>query len=337
MSKGKVGVCVVGCGDMGTTHAKAWMRGEVGRVVAVADPDVARAQKLAAECGLDRAYSDCREAIPRPDVHVVSVCTPTCFHPSVSMFAMEQGKHVLCEKPIALTVADAERMIAASQARNLKLAVGFVLRFSPATELIARHLKDGSIGRPVMFRHAQVAEIRPKRAMHDRHQNNGPIVDTCCHNFDMWRVCFGAEPKRVTARGFTFGRNKPELAHLKELAVDTAAVIVEFAGGDLGVITISWGLPAGTRYPGGSDILGPDGIIRVDGLAGLTLVKGGKEEKIGDPSKALPDLHVAQTTCFARAVTGGDPVKASGADGLAALKVSLAALESVETGKSVDL
>jgi UDP-N-acetylglucosamine 3-dehydrogenase len=322
---------------MGTTHAKAWMRGEVGRVVAVADVDEVRAKKLAQECGLDRHHTDYKQAIAQPEVQIVSVCTPTCFHPPVSIFAMEHGKHVLSEKPIALTVADAQKMIAAAEERRVRLAIGFVLRFSRATELVAEHLAKGTIGRPVMFRHSQIAEIRPKRAMHDRDQNNGPLVDTCCHNFDMWRVCFASEPKRVTARGFTFGSNKPELSHLKQLAVDTAALIVEFASGDIGVITISWGMPPGTRFPGGSDILGPNGIIKLGGLADISIIKGAKEEKFGDPKAQLPDLHVQQTTHFARAVAEGGPVKATGADGLAALKVSLAALESIETGKTVEL
>jgi UDP-N-acetylglucosamine 3-dehydrogenase len=87
----KFGVCVVGCGDMGTTHAKAWMRGEVGRVVAVADVDEVRAKKLAQECGLDRHHTDYKQAIAQPEVQIVSVCTPTCFHPPVSIFAMEHG------------------------------------------------------------------------------------------------------------------------------------------------------------------------------------------------------------------------------------------------------
>jgi predicted dehydrogenase len=332
-----LGVCVVGCGDMGGTHVRAWMRGQAGRVVAVADPDEARAQKLAKECGLDRHCTDYREAVARPDVQIVSVCTPTCFHAAVSLFAMEQGKHVLCEKPIALTTADAQRMIATAEQRGLRLAVGFVRRFGHATELVTEHLAKGTIGRPVMFRHTQVAEIRPKRAMHDRRQNNGPVVDTCCHNFDMWRVCFASEPKRVTARGFTFGANKPELSHLKELAVDTAAIIVEFASGDLGLITICWGMPPGTRYPGGEDVLGPNGIIKLGGVSEITVIKGGSEQKLGDAKKQLADLHVDQTTHFARAVAEGGPVKASGADGLAALKVSLAALESIATGKTVEL
>ena len=311
-ASGRFGVCVVGCGDMGTTHAKAWMRGDAGRVVAVVDIDEARAQKLAKGCGLDRHYTDYKEAIPRPDCQIVSVCTPTCFHAPISIFAMEHGKHVLSEKPIALTVADAEKMIATSERCRAKLA----------------------IGRPVMFRCAQVIEIRPKRAMHDRHQNNGPIVDTCCHNFDMWRVCFASEPVRVTARGFTFGANKPELSHLKELAVDTAAIIVEYASGDLGVMNISWGMPPGTKCPGGEDILGPDGIIKISFPGEITVQKGPKEEKI---TGLNDDTHLIQTTAFARAVSEGAPVKATARDGLIALKVSLAALESIATGKTVSI
>ena len=332
--KDKFGVCVVGCGDMGTTHAKAWMRGDAGRVVAVVDMDEARAQKLAKECGLDRHYTDHKEAVARPDVQIVSVCTPTCFHAPISIFAMEHGKHVLSEKPIALTVADAEQMIAASERCRVKLAIGLVRRCSRTTTVAAERLAQGAIGRPAMFRCAQVLEIRPKRAMHDRHQNNGPIVDTCCHNFDMWRVCFASEPVRVTARGFTFGSNKPELSHLRDLAVDTAAIIVEFASGDLGVMTLSWGMPAGTRCPGGEDILGPNGIIRVSFPGEITITSGPKEEKI---TGLTDDTHLIQATAFARAVSAGTPVKATARDGLTALKVSLAVLESIATGKTVEI
>lgn len=163
-------------------------------------------------------------------------------------------------------------------------------------------------------------EIRPKRAMHDMKGNGGPINDYCCHLFDMWRMVFSSEPTWASARGFTFARDRPELAHIKEVAPDTAALVVEHASGDLGVVTISRGLPQAVHLQANSCILGPKGII-ILGSNQLTIKgEGGLEEKI---SFASADSKAIQIQHFGRVVLGEAELQATGKDGRKALQVSL--------------
>ena len=109
-----LGVCIVGCGFMGSKHAKSWALVPEAKIVAVVDILEERAQRLADLYGLERTYTDFRQAIDLPEVQVVSVCIPTYLHADAAIYAAERGKQVLSEKPIALHVAQAEAMIAAA-------------------------------------------------------------------------------------------------------------------------------------------------------------------------------------------------------------------------------
>jgi len=338
MRKATLGVCVVGAGAMGTQHANGWATVEEARLVAVADVDEERARRLAQGRGFATCTTDYREVVASEEVDVVSVCTPAFYHAEVTVFAAQHGKHVLCEKPIALGLDEADRMIDTAHSCGVKLGIGFQRRFASTTRELAELFWHAEIGRPVMWRENTSAPIRTvvgKPAMHDLKQGNGgPVVDICPHIFDLWRVVLAAEPDRVTARGFTFARGREELKGVEELAPDTAAIIVEHSSTDIGVITITWGLPPGVQGGSMRDILGPEGAV-VFADDGLRVVKqGGEERRIPCPQG---DEKAKEVRHFARAVLEGDEPKASGEDGRIALRVSLAALESMATGEPVSL
>src|ERR1041385_5859439 len=100
-------IAVIGCGDMGTAHVRAWQAREDCKVVAVADADAARLEKLAQSIGA-KAYETAKQAIGHAGVEIVSVCTPVCFHAEVACLAANAGKHILCEKPLPLTLRSEE-------------------------------------------------------------------------------------------------------------------------------------------------------------------------------------------------------------------------------------
>ena len=338
MAERKLGVCVVGAGAMGARHAEGWSTVDEARLIAVADVDEGRARRLAEEYGFVRWTTDYREVVASDEVDVVSVCTPAFYHPEVAVFAAQQGKHVLCEKPIALTLEGADRMIDAARSSGVKLGIGFQLRFSKATKELKKLFRRGEIGRPVMWRRNASAPIRTivgKPAMHDlKRGNGGPVVDESCHTFDLWRVVLGGEPVRVTARGFTFAEGREELKDVEELAPDTAAVIVEHSSGDIGVLTITWGLPPGAYGGSMADILGPEGAI-VFAKDGLKVIKeGGEEREIPCP---LGGEKAEEIRHFARAILEGGEPEATGEDGRIALQVSLAALESMRKKEPVSI
>lgn len=335
MSEHKLGICIVGCGMMGTIHASCWQQLAEARVVAVVDIREDRAQQLAEAYGLDTWTTDYREAIARADVDVVSVCVPTYLHPQVSCFAAAHGKHVLSEKPIALTLEDAEAMLEAARTHGVRLGVGFMRQHSPVIAALRAWLKAGHMGRPVLYAARDYREIRPKREMHDSHANGGPVIDMGVHLFDLWSHIFDAEPVEVFARGFRFAQGRAELAQIEAVAVDTADITVTYASGDVGHFSVCWGLPPGVNPDGIPDsILGPRGYAHVSFGRNQQELRACHEGRAWDTVAASQqDMYQQEIAAFAYALRHPAAPFPDGEVGLRALRVSLAALESIRTGQ----
>jgi len=328
-SREALGVVVVGAGDMGARHARGWT--EAGaRVVAVADPDLARARAVAAEFGA-LALADPAPAWERADVDVASVCTPTFLHARFVVAALEAGKHVLCEKPVSLRLSEAEAMRRAAEASGRVLRIGFMRRFDPATGQILAF--GEAVGRPVLAQATLSAGVRPKRLMHDAAANGGPIIDMCCHLFDQWEAFFGEPPSVVRAFGYTFGEGKPELAGIRDKAVDSAHITLRYPGGGVGHIQVSWGLPAGVPASEQHTYMGPGGLIAVQWPQQVSLLRSDGavrwEAPPGDPWRE-------EIRHFDRALRGLPHAPlATVEDGIGALRTSLAALTSIAEDRDV--
>jgi UDP-N-acetylglucosamine 3-dehydrogenase len=354
--KQPLGVCVVGCGFMGSKHAEAWALVPEAKIVAVVDILEDRAQRLADLYSLERYYTDYRQAIDRADVNVVSVCIPTYLHADVTIYAAELGKQILSEKPIALHIEQAEAMIAAAKKNAVQLGVGFMRRHSPVIHDLRDFLASGKLGRPVMANAADIREIRPKIEMHDATKNGGPVIDMVVHQIDEWAYIFEAEPVSVYAQGFKLASGRPELeSRVKELAHDTATVVVHYASGDVGTFVVSWGLPYGVNPPGlPEQIYGPKGLAEVSfGTAHqhfwvmqtdpksstdqqvLRVKVDEKEWEVVSSSEE--NMYHREIANFARCLLNNEPLPVTGTDGLRALKTARAALESIQTGKVVEL
>ena len=321
---------VVGAGDMGSRHARHWAAAGA-RVLAVVDPDLPRAQAAADETGA-RATADLHDALAlRPDV--VSVCTPTFLHAPTTLAAFEVGAHVLCEKPAALTLADAYAMRDAATAAGRELRIGFMRRFDPALDALLE--AGGRTGRPLLAQATITAGIRPKRLMHDAHANGGPIIDMCCHLFYVWGLVFAGQPTEVAARGYTFAEGKPEVAHIAHRAVDSALITLAYPGGSVGQVQVSWGLPSGVAPVERHTYVGPDGLVTVDWPERVVRHDGRGEHAWTQPGS---DPWRDEVAAFHAELTAGAPRRVPGIeDGIEALRTSLAVLRSVATGRPVAL
>ena len=319
----ELGVLIIGAGDMGERHARHWQ--EAGaRVVAVCDPLLARAEASAATVGA-QAFAAADEALSREDVQVVSVCTPTYLHAPYTLQALAAGKHVLCEKPAALTLKDAERMKAAAEGHGLELRIGFMRRFDPAFDQLREwHAK---IGTPTLAQATIVAGIRPKRLMHDARANGGPIIDMCCHIFNVWSALFGEEAEEVNAHGYTFAEGKPEVADIEHKALDSVQFTLLYSGGSVGQVQVSWGLPSGVAYLERHSYVGPDGLLVVNWNSDMTLHVGAEPLRWHTDGR---DPWRAEIRQFYLELTEGAERQVAGIDrGIAALRTSLAVLHSV--------
>ncbi len=143
----KIKVGVIGTGFIGPVHIEALRRLGFVEVAALADIDLAVAQSKAGMLGIDKAYGDYRELIRDPEIEVVHVCTPNNLHYTMSKEALEAGKHVVCEKPLAMDAKEAEELIKLAKEKNLVNAVHFNIRFYPLMHQARMMVEKGELGR----------------------------------------------------------------------------------------------------------------------------------------------------------------------------------------------
>jgi len=329
-----LGVAVIGCGDMGRGHAAAWSARGDAKVLAVYDPDAERREQVASSTGAT-GYQELEAAIAHPGVDVVSVCTPVCYHAETSVLASRHGRHVLCEKPIALTIQDADSMISAAREARTLLSISFQYRGFSRNREVRRLVKMGAFGGPTFFRYVDIREVRPKLAMHRQSMNGGPVVDMASHWFDLVRYFTGEEFVSVKASGHVFGCGKSRLAGLPDLAIDAAAIEATTPSGHVLSAFVDWGMPEGFSELTDEMFVGPDLLARKD-ASGLELRRSGGATHawMGDPDPSGPSVRIDG---LVRSIRGEAPLEVTGEDGRAALRMSLAALESIRTGELVRL
>lgn len=191
---------VLGSGFMGGTHARGYAALPDVRVVGVSSRSAEKAAELAREVGAE-PYADAMALAHHPDVDVVSVTLPTNLHEEYVVAALNAGKHVFVEKPMALTVASCDAMIRAARANDRVLMVAHVLRFWPEYQALAEAVHEGRIGKPLVA-HARRLSTRPAwgQWFANPEWTGGGLHDMMVHDFDVFAWLFG-EAKSVVARG----------------------------------------------------------------------------------------------------------------------------------------
>ncbi len=152
MQESKLRIAVLGAGAWAKfAHIPGWQRDPRCEVVCICDPVRARADAFAAEFGIPNAADDWQQVVSDPAVDVVDVCTPSARHFELSWAALEAGKHVLCEKPVAYDFRDTLRAAALARSKGLKTKLGFTFRYSPGVQYAKSLLDEGFVGRPFIF------------------------------------------------------------------------------------------------------------------------------------------------------------------------------------------
>ena len=196
MVDGKIGVCVVGAGRAGMIHAVNFRKQIPGAtLVAVADPVEEVAKASAAELGLDTYYLSHEEALNNPAIDAYVVVSPTKFHVDIVKTIAAEKKHILCEKPMAMTEAECDAMIAASKENNIKLQIGFMRRFDDSFRHAKKVIDSGEIGDVVMVRSNTRGPSIPRPWMYDIKKSNGPLAEVNSHDIDSMRWFTGSEFK----------------------------------------------------------------------------------------------------------------------------------------------
>lgn len=325
-------VAVLGAGDTGGRHVRAWSALD-HNVVSITDVDAARARALAEQHGIARVYCDYRDAVADPEPDIVSICLPLGLHAPATVAAAGSGKHVMSEKPLCRTFTEADQMETAVRNAGVQFGVGFQRNLAQGVGLLRSWAAEGKFGHPMVFSSDLLQEVRPKRIMHDRDGNNGPLTDAGCHYYMLWQTVFRSKPRLAYAQGRILAGHRPEIRHINQLAIDTAVVTIEYESGDIGTLTVSWGLPAGFQLRSRPDrVVGPYGGSEGAVNGELTLYEAAQVQHVEIVSR---DLHQVELELFADAVRGGAAFPSGFREGRQMLAVTQAILRSIDTGHPV--
>lgn len=332
-------MAIIGAGNMGRTHAAAYTKVRGAKPVMVVDIVEEKAKALQESHQVAGWCRDYREAVRRSDVDMVDVCVPTWLHEEVTVAAAEAGKHVLCEKPMSLSLSAAKRMQQAADGAGVALMIAFCRRYDNAWMKMRELVQGGALGRPVVWRSVVAVRGGKQPWFVQEDQGGGPLVDAVVHNYDFARYVFG-EVKHVAASTMTFRDDAT--------AVDTGSALIHFASGDDLVVSWSWGLPQGARGGAVNDIIGPKGALyfgknaRPDfaGLPALgpgygAIVVDGGEAGIVQYPYEKNDMYRDEIQAFVDAVHEGRGAPVSGEDGIKSLAVARAVLQAGEHGQIV--
>ena len=329
----RIGIGVIGCGAIAQeAHLPNYAAHSQAHLIAVADTDEGRAHAAAERFAVPHVYTDYHQLLERDDIQAVSICTPNYLHAEQTIAAAKAGKHVLCEKPMAISLAEADAMIGAAEDATVQLMVGFTHRFHPFTQKARELIADGKIGRPytVRCRFAHRGPYTSWSAMSEwffdsKRAGGGAVLDMGIHALDLIRFVLGAEIRSVSA-------NLATLAHDIQ-DEDTAVMSLEFSNGSLGYIETGW-----HSWPGplGLEVYGSKGTIVVDYYTPLRLWtrEAGWQELTDFPAGGG---WPAEIKYFVDALRRGGDVVPNGYDGLISLRAALAAYDSHRLGMRVSL
>ncbi|HNT55081.1 MAG TPA: Gfo/Idh/MocA family oxidoreductase [Anaerolineaceae bacterium] len=319
-------VAAIGVGSMGRNHARIYNELPDAELVAVADDNLATARQIGTQFGV-AAYADFRQLLDQERPEAVSIAVPTALHYDVALAALEAGVHVLIEKPIAATLEQGLALIDTARRCGRILTVGHVVRFNPAIQALKQKLVAGDLGR--------IFQIFCRRAgpFPARIRDVGVVVDLAPHDVDIMRFLAGADPMRLYAE-------TEQRIHTEH--EDLLFALLRFPEGIVGALEINWLTPTKLREV---LVLGERGMFRVDDLTqDLYFYENAQAASLTWPAlQTLVGVSEGSMTRFAiqryeplklelqaflKAARGEAPVAVSGEDGLAALRLALALVES---------
>ena len=338
---------IIGCGKIAQVrHIPEFAANENARLAGFYNPTAQRAEDMAARYG-GKVYASPEELLADPEIDAVSVCAANYAHGPLTVQALEAGKHVLCEKPMAVTLTDCEAMLEAAARSGKRLLIAQNQRFAKAHVKAKELIAAGEIGRVISFRTAfghggpETWSISPGKDtwfFDKKRAAMGAMADLGIHKTDLIRFLLDQDVVRTTARLLTLDKRGPD----DELigVDDNAICIYEMSGGAFGTMTASW------TYYGAEDnatvIYGTGGILRIYDDPDHSIVVIGT-----DGSKRFYDVEQIQTNDnqtasgvmdeFVDAVTSGRPSTLDAAVVFPSMQAVFASIRSAEEGRTVEV
>jgi UDP-N-acetyl-2-amino-2-deoxyglucuronate dehydrogenase len=338
----KLNFGIIGCGRIAYKHAEAIKKNEKANLLSVCDVIEDRVVNYKDKYGAQEHYIDYQELLENPDLDVVSICTPSGMHAEMGIAAAKAGKHVIVEKPMAMSLQDADDLINACDENGVKLAVCFQNRFNPPVQKLRRALEEGRFGKLThgsavvrWFRPQDYYDQAPWRGT--RANDGGCLMNQSIHNIDLLQWMMGPVES-------VFGYTANNLRKIE--CEDVGVAVLKFKSGALGVIEAST-----TVYPENLEetlnIFGEKGTVVLGGIAVNKIetwkFADAKEENgsFGEHQQDVPNVygfgHEALIDDFIQAVNGGRKPYIDGREGEKALRIILGLYGSMRTGKEIAL
>jgi predicted dehydrogenase len=249
------GILLVGCGYMGAVHLENLHKHNRVRIIGVADLQSDKAQEFARKYGAEAWDTDYRNLLMREDVDIVIIATYPSTHLSIAKACIEAGKHILCEKPIAGNIQDAEEFIKMASSARTKVMVGHILRHNTTYKRVAEMIRGDAIGSPIVMRMSQVKQTRNWETHLALLKDASPIVDCGVHYVDVMRWVTGADVESVSGVGQRLAQDVPENTY------NYGMITMKFTDGSIGYYEAGWGhsMPNDNL----KEFIGPKGRIRI--------------------------------------------------------------------------
>ena len=340
-------VGVIGCGKIAQVrHIPEYTDNPNVKLAGFFDFNQERTQELADQYGA-KAYSSAGDLLNDPEIDAVSVCVANNAHAEISIQALEHGKHVLCEKPMAVTLADCEAMVDSAKRSGKILMIGQNQRLAKAHVQAKQLIQSGAIGDIITFRTTfghggpETWSIDPGKAswfFDKKRAAMGAMADLGVHKTDLIQFLLGQNMVATTARGTTLDKRD---ASGNLIGVDDNAVcIYEMENGVIGTMTASW------TYYGEEDnttvLYGTKGIMKLyaDPAFSIVIIKANGDRVFYDIDKIQTNDNQTKSgiiDAFVDCIVENKEPDSSGANVLAAMRAVFASLESSETGKRVEI
>lgn len=329
----KIGIGLIGAGRIGEIHAKNLSNSKRATLIAISDINKERSNFLCKEYGIKKMVNSPEELIGLPEIEAVLICSSTDTHIKYIIDAAVAGKHIFCEKPLALDLKEIDEALKVVQATGVNLQVGFNRRFDPEFSS-AKKIIHESLGEILQIKITS-RDPGPPPAEYIK-ISGGLFCDMAIHDFDMARFLTGSEVSEVFSIGGC--RIDPQIGKLGD--IDTAITTLKFENGAMVVIDNCRATNYG--YDQRLEIFGKGGMIQVDNKRPheiiLTSELGSKKEKpMHFFLERYEESYKIELESFLNSLENKTPIECDGIDGKMAIKIALAAQKSFEENRPVKL
>ena len=357
-------VGVIGAGSIGPVHIEAYKKVSTAKIAAVCDIDLARAETAAGKYEIPKTYEKYADLLADPEIDAVSVCVPNYLHAEIAVAALKAGKHVLCEKPMADTLAHAEEIAEAADeaaARGQKLMIGMNNRFNGDTQALKKAIDAGRLGE---IYYAKCGWIRRKGIpgfggwfTTKAKSGGGPLIDIGVHALDLCLYLMG-NPTPVAVSGSTYAKFGPQgkgagnwgsdsgsVSAVTYDVEDLAAGLVKMSNGATLILEASWASHIRSDHGPYATLIGDLGGAEIGASGGPGAVTAGL------PATIFTDLdgqtvnvelksnhiggHDAEVRHFVDCVRSGDTPISTARQGLHVLQILDALYRSAAAGREI--